>query len=145
MKRKSILAAIAFCTIAVSANAKNNDQNKLADHNFYGTTVSFHSKVSASAGSLSIAGPNGFSASKASKYGVPSIQLVNFGYVADGIYNYQLVIKKGNPVRLIDNGTNGRDPDTPQYGVKGTLQSGHFYVKDGQIVIPSRATEASQR
>ena len=62
-----------------------------------------------------------------------SIQLADFGEVPDGRYNYRLVIKSGPKQLLVDNGNNGRDPDEEYYGVKGQVQSGHFYVKNGNI------------
>lgn len=143
MKRTSILAGLVLGALTLTANAKNDQQAKVADHNFYGTTVSFQSRVSAAAGSISISGPNGFVARKASNYGVPSIQLANYGHVADGVYHYQLVVKQGGSQRLVDNGTNGRDPNKAHYGVKGAVQGGHFMVKNGQIVIPSKMIESS--
>src|SRR5689334_22350143 len=61
-----------------------------AQPSFSGTTVGFVALKSYARGTLTVAGPNGFTATVTTKSGLPALDLTQFGSVADGRYTYQL-------------------------------------------------------
>jgi hypothetical protein len=82
---------------------------------------------------LTVAGPNGFTASASSKTGTPTIDLRRFGAYDDGTYNYQLTASTDEKVPVRTALDNGRDKE-PDSTLKGVSLSGVFHVKDRAIV-----------
>ena len=95
--------------------------------------VGFDLKGTLSNLTLSIAGPNNFSATAFSKSGAPSIDLRRFGSVEDGTYTYQLTAATDEKVKSRARIDNGRDQASAE-PLKGVSTSGTFNVKDGVIV-----------
>lgn len=133
MNRKISALALILSLTVLGVNAKQASSKLLASDNFYGTTVAFHAKMPVSSSEITIVGPNEFHAQTENKRGMVSVQLLDYGKVADGKYNYRMVVKSGPSVRLKEKMNNGRDPNKEYYGVKGRVQTGHFYVKYGSI------------
>lgn len=110
-----------------------------AKPSFSRTSIGFDALEAHTDATLTVVGPNGFAASVAIKGGLPSLDLAEFGAVADGEYAYQLSAATAEPdtsVVLLDNGRENND--RPR---KGVALSGVFLVKGGAIVIPPAATE----
>lgn len=110
---------------------------------FSGTTVGFVAAKAYTNGTLTVAGPNGFAASVASKGGLPSLNLARSGPVADGQYTYQLTAATGQLDTSVTVQNNGRAKANLRPR-KGVALSGGFQVKGGSIVTTLAAT-ASRR
>src|SRR5262249_29779513 len=104
-----------------------------AEHKLGDTVVGFDLKGPYTNVTLSIAGPNEFSATSFSKSGAPTIDLRQFGPVQDGTYTYHLTAATDEKVKSRTHVDNGRGQGSAE-PVRGVDTSGTFNVKDGVIV-----------
>lgn len=121
--------------IFMAENSLADTSKTIAVEAFEGVTVAFREQGTIQNATLSISGPSAFFASKASKNNIPSINLTDFGDISDGRYKYQITssdigtanIETTKPLN------NGRNSDSRKAASKSISQTGHFYLKDGQI------------
>lgn len=132
MNTKVILAS-ASLVMMISGGVSAKDNSFSIKEQFGGTQISFASTGSHSNSTLTIAGPDGFSISKASEVGTPSLDLNQNGTLPDGMYNYEITTNTGPLVLVQDKINNGRGENNSHYVRKGVTKSGHFWVVNGQI------------
>ena len=104
-----------------------------AEQKFDGAVVGFDLKGTYSNLTLTIAGPNEFSATAFSRSGAPSIDLRRFGTLEDGTYTYHLTAATDEKVKSHTRLDNGRDRTSAE-PLRSVSTSGTFNVKDGVIV-----------
>jgi len=104
-----------------------------ATHAFGDSEIKFQPGGNYSNYTLTVAGPNGFEASAASKSDAPSIDLKRAGAIDDGIYHYQLTASAENRVPVRSKLDNGRAAE-PTTTLQSVSMSGHFEFKGGSIV-----------
>jgi hypothetical protein len=104
-----------------------------AEQKFEDAVVGFDLKGTFSNLTLSIAGPNDFTATSFSKSGAPSIDLRRFGTLEDGTYTYHLTAATDEKVKSRTRLDNGRDRGSAE-PLRSVSTSGTFNVKDGVIV-----------
>jgi hypothetical protein len=114
-------------------HSKELKLDKLPAPQIHGTDVSFALKNNQKNTTLSITGPNGFTASKFSENGSPKVDLYRAGKLADGLYNFEITTPVGKLVLIKDTINNGRGENNSHYARKGVIKSGHFRVINGQI------------
>lgn len=116
-------------------------ENLAATERFSGTAASFDFKGQYNNATLTVSGPNGFTASASAPSGAPSLDLSKHGSLEDGLYKYHIVAgtpKKAKVRAVLDNGREGRPASEQQ--VTATT-SGTFRVKGGAIVANQAAPE----
>lgn len=97
---------------------------------------------SASNFTLSVAGPDGFSAKENSSLGAPSVSLGDYSGMADGQYNWQLTGTTTQRVRNPKAGfNNGRAELGPEFITKPFLETGSFRVVGGVVQMPDGVVE----
>ena len=104
-----------------------------------GTTVSI-SLPGAALATLNVIGPEGFHMEGASKTGSVSLKLGALGRLPDGAYDYHAAgatAEKASNRYALDNGR-GSEPSMISAGV---VASGTFFVKDGAIHLPQKASD----
>jgi len=111
---------------------------------FKETTVGFELKGSYDNVTLTIAGPNGFSARAFSKSGAPSVDLRRVGSFEDGTYSYQLTGASQDKIKRVTDLDNGRAGRTAGEERKGVTASGTFNVRGG-VIVKRTATAAPSR
>ena len=129
---------LAAC-LAAGVSSACPAQDLKATERLAGTQIGFDPGASYSNYTLSVSGPNGFSASVSSSTGTPTIDLRRFGAFDDGTYSYQLTAASDEKIAMrtpLDNGRSGRAADSK---LKAVALSGQFLVKGGTIVKPSTA------
>jgi hypothetical protein len=126
----------------VPVNAKNTGP-VLAVEQFNGAQISFASNSRATNTSVSIVGPDGFSAQKSVASGMPSFNLYEYGQLTDGLYLYEMSSSAGKRVLFKDTVNNGRGEQNSHYAQKSIRQSGHFRVVNGQIKRYKQIKEAT--
>jgi hypothetical protein len=146
--RFTTLGAAACLAAALTNSAWAQEFKPTQKHS--DTALSFEGGTGLSNYTLSVAGPNGLSASVSSRTAVPSLDLGQFGKLEDGLYNYEITAMTGErvPVKthLYDhtatNGAkalakghldNGRDRPAADSMSRSISKSGVFHVKDGKI------------
>jgi hypothetical protein len=150
MKFKNVLFSLALAltasTFVMSESVLAESAKMIAIETFEGLNISFNEKKDVKNATLSISGPNGFSASSAAENGIPSINLLDFGTPSDGRYKYQITssavgeVSKQAGSKL----NNGRASDARRVTNKGISQSGYFYLDDGQIKQFSPMNDSNQ-
>ena len=111
-------------------------QDLKATQRLSGTQIGFDLGASYNNYTLTVTGPNGFTASASSKAGSPAIDLRRFGAHDDGIYNYHLTASSDEKVTVRSALDNGRDGGPTTSRLKAVSASGQFIVKGGTIVKP---------
>lgn len=91
---------------------------------------------------LSVSGPDGYTASKFSKFGSPTVSFSNNGALADGVYTWNLsgatsVMVPSNPNGL----DNGRGEDAKPMMNQSYSESGTFRVMNGSVFAPGDEVE----
>jgi hypothetical protein len=129
------LAAIFAVGIAGTCVA----QDLKATQRFSETQIGFDLGASYNNYTLTVTGPNGFTASASSKAGSPAIDLRRFGAHDDGIYNYHLTASSDEKVAVRSALDNGRAGGPTTSMLKAVSASGQFLVKGGTIVKPDPA------
>ena len=114
-------------------------QDLKATQRFSETQIGFDLGASYNNYTLTVTGPNGFTASASSKAGTPAIDLRRFGAFDDGIYSYQLTASSDEKVTVRSALDNGRDGGPTTSMLKAVSTSGQFFVKGGTIVKPDTA------
>lgn len=140
-----ILVASTALALLMSGSVSAKDDKLTIKEQFGGTQISFASNGSNSNSTLSISGPDGFSFSKASDGGTPSVDLNQHGNLKDGIYHYEITTNTGPLVLVQDKMNNGRGENNSHYARKGVTKSGHFRVVNGQIKQYQKIKEPSFR
>jgi len=113
-----------------------------ADPVVSGHQISVQSQTNLSNVTLSVSGPNGFSAQEFSKSGTPSLALVTNGTLADGVYTWQISGATNQMVSVAKNALdNGRGEDARAFVNKSSIESGTFRVQGGSIVMPGGQVE----
>ncbi|MFT4993528.1 MAG: hypothetical protein ACI965_000548 [Paraglaciecola sp.] len=138
----SLLAGLLFN----SSFAAENNVAKIANENFSGSYVSFTAKEDVGHSSLTITGPNGFSASSLSESALPAIELLEFGSPDDGLYIYQITAALAGQFRqpthkALNNGRGSKEAKKENKVIK---QSGSFYLVSGEIKHFSNQTHSVQ-
>ena len=131
--------------VSVSATAKPEVKDKapLASAAMNGTYIDFQAKQLLSNATIAIAGPNGFNLTVKGENRVPDINLLDYGELPDGEYNYEISATVG-PKRLVkDTMNNGRGDNDFVYVGTAVYQYGHFRVVDGQIKVYRQYPEPS--
>ena len=129
----------AAALLALNLSGVGKADTLAAQPSFSRTVVGFVPSKAYAGGTLTVIGPNGFAASASSKGGLPSLNLVQFGAVPDGLYAYQLdaataQLDTSAPVQ--NNGRARKDNVRPR---RADTLSGTFLVKGGSIVTPVAA------
>ena len=134
MQVKKILL-ISIITFTASALAMADNSHKVGVEKFDGSNIRFSEKIPVKNTTLSISGPNGFFASRASENGIPAINLFDFGAPSDGRYRYQITSATLDEytVQASDQRNNGRVNQVPSTVNKSVSQSGYFTFENGQI------------
>lgn len=97
---------------------------------------------SASDFTLSVSGPDGFSAQKSSSFGAPSVSLSDYAGMADGQYTWQLTGSTTERVRNPKAGfNNGRAELGPEFINKPFVETGSFRVVGGVVQMPDATVE----
>lgn len=119
-------------------------QKIMAEESFSGTQLVFTPQEPIHNMTLTISGPQQFQASLFSEYDIPTIELWNYGEVNDGLYKYQLTGASNEKVEIenTDMLDNGRDRENNYLRFKSISQSGHFRVKNGEIIAKETAQES---
>ena len=127
------------------ASAENN-ATKIGHENFSGSNISFTEKDKVGPSSLTITGPNGFSASGLAESAIPSIELSEFGLLEDGLYIYQITAALSGQFMQTTNKylNNGRGSKEIIRKNKVIRQSGSFYLQSGQIKHFPNQTNSAQ-
>ncbi|MFT4929138.1 MAG: hypothetical protein ACI8WB_005268 [Phenylobacterium sp.] len=134
MKGKISFIAISIAIMVnMTANAKNVDKQLVGAEQLYGTQVAFSAKANAKNTTVSIIGPDGFHAHKFAPQGIPTIDLLSYGKLKNGLYQYEITSAVGKRVLIKDKLNNGRGEKNSHYARKGITQSGHFRVEGGSI------------
>ncbi len=91
---------------------------------------------------LSVSGPDGFSAQKQSSFGAPSVTLSEYTSMADGTYTWQLTGATTERIRDPQFGfNNGRDTAEPEFINRTVTETGSFRVIGGVVQIPDGTVE----
>lgn len=106
-------------------------------------TLSVQSSVSSASNmTLSVSGPDGFSAQKQSSFGAPSVSLSDYSGMADGTYTWQLTGAMTERVRNPKAGfNNGRAELDPEFVNKTFTETGSFRVIGGVAQMPDGTVE----
>jgi len=92
---------------------------------------------------LSVSGPDGYSAQEHSSFGTPSVALNAYNGMADGVYTWQLTGATTQRVRNPKAGfNNGRGELGPEYINKPYSESGSFRVVNGVVQMPNAQLES---
>lgn len=127
-----LLLSLTFSSFVIAENYK-----KMAIENFNGVNIRFSQKMEIKNSTLSISGPNGFSASNSVVKGLPSINLFDYGTPSDGRYKYQITssIIGETKINSSQQLNNGRMSQESRYKNINISQSGHFNLERGQIKL----------
>jgi hypothetical protein len=144
----TLVTTVLLIAINIPADAKNIGTNtakkqSIVSEQLHGTTVSFAASQQISQSSITVSGPAGFGARKLSTSGLTSLDLSNYGQLADGLYNYEITINAGELMLFKDTINNGRGENDKHYGPKGITHSGHFRVEGGSIKTYKQIKEVS--
>jgi hypothetical protein len=91
---------------------------------------------------LSVSGPDGFSAKQTSSFGAPSVSLSDYAGMADGQYTWQLTGATKQRVRNPKAGfDNGRSELGPEFISKSFTETGSFRVVGGVVQMPGSIVE----
>lgn len=91
---------------------------------------------------LTVSGPDGYSAKQTSSFGAPSVSLSDYSGMADGQYNWQLTGATKVQVRNPQAGfNNGRDSVDPEFVSKSFTETGSFRVVGGVVQMPGSIVE----
>ncbi len=94
---------------------------------------------------LTVSGPDGFSASETTIFGSPSVSLSDYDGLADGVYNWQLSGVTTRSVRNPKAGfDNGRAELGPEFINKSYIESGSFRIIGGVPHMPGDQVENDQ-
>lgn len=123
------ILALTFTLSAVADNTK-----KIAAENFNGSQIRFSEKIDVLNATLTISGPNGFSATSSDEMSVPQINLFDFGEPSDGRYKYHITSSVIGEMEFKRNNqlNNGRSSNMKAAN-KSISQSGHFLFENGQV------------
>lgn len=92
---------------------------------------------------LSVSGPDGFSAQQAYSYGAPSVDISGSTGLVDGEYTWELTGSTSERVRNPNAGLdNGRDAPSPDFVNKPFTEAGAFRVIGGVVQMPDGALES---
>jgi hypothetical protein len=136
---KSITIGFAASLVLAASTACLAD-DLAADPTFSGGAIGFALKGNYSNLTLTVAGPGGFHASAFSHSGAPSIDLNQFGPLAEGTYTYQLTAATDQMLMDRTAVNNGRGV-AAAVPVRGVATSGTFMVRGGSIVQPGTQAE----
>jgi hypothetical protein len=92
---------------------------------------------------VSISGPDGFYRTTQSDMDFQDIDLASEQALADGIYQYEIVINSGAYREVKDTLNNGRGENNVTLVPKTKVQKGHFWVVNGQIKSFKKVKEPS--
>ncbi|MEP3655295.1 MAG: hypothetical protein ABJO36_10405 [Litorimonas sp.] len=91
---------------------------------------------------LSVSGPDGFSAKQTSSFGAPSVSLSDYSGMPDGQYTWQLTGATKQRVRNPKAGfDNGRSELGPEFVSKSFTETGSFRVVNGVVQLPGSIVE----
>ena len=108
-----------------------------------GGQLQVQSSKSMSNKTLTVSGPNGYSATSFSTSGSPSASMSKNGAMADGLYKWQLTGSTSEMVPSSKSGMNNGRGDAERAMVnKSTSESGTFRVLNGSVVMPTDEAEA---
>ncbi|MFT4788489.1 MAG: hypothetical protein ACI95X_001302 [Paraglaciecola sp.] len=130
-----LLSLLASLLVNASFAAPDNNTTKMVTENFSGSYISFATDQNVGASSLTISGPNDFSAQGTAETAIPAIELSEFGLLDDGLYIYQITAALAGqfmpPANTpLNNGRGNKDVIRENKVIK---QSGSFYLEFGEI------------
>ncbi|MFQ3235897.1 MAG: hypothetical protein ACI9C4_001461 [Paraglaciecola sp.] len=130
-----LLPLLAGLLVNASFAAADNDTTKRVTENFSGSYVSFVTDQDVGASSLTITGPNRFSAQGSAESVIPAIELSEFGSLDDGLYIYQITAALAGQFMQPANKSlnNGRGNKEAKRQNKVIKQSGSFHLESGEI------------
>ena len=108
-----------------------------------GGQIQVQSSKSMSNKTLTVSGPDGYSATSFSSTGSPSASMSKNGAMADGLYKWQLTGSSSEMVPSSKSGMdNGRGDAERAFVNKSVSESGTFRVVNGSVVMPTNEVEA---
>jgi hypothetical protein len=140
--RIALLCVAAGLAAGLPAVAVANDLK--ATPRMQGSSLTFEARGASAGSTLSVAGPNRFTATVHSKGGGVGLDLARFGVVEDGTYTYQLHSATDEAIKPRAGLDNGRDPGAPQ-ARKSLSTSGTFVVKGGVVQTMSSGSEPQKQ
>lgn len=135
-----LLFVISLFFIATQGIANGNTK-AVGDEVFNGTTLAFQYKGNFSNATISVIGPNGFSASRFQKQSSPYLDLATQAALVDGLYNYQITVATDKIINISNPEDNGRGTNAKTTMNVGASQSGHFRIKYGIIITDLTTSE----
>ena len=134
--RKLMVGATAVLGLTLSTSAVAGQAQ------VYGDRIQVQSSKSMSNLTLTVSGPDGFTATGFSKSGTPTATFSTTSGLPDGVYKWQLSGATSQMIRANSNGfDNGRGDAERTYVNKSDSESGMFRVKNGSIFAPGNQSE----
>jgi hypothetical protein len=140
--RITLLCVAAGLTAGLPAVVAANDLK--ANSRVQGSSLTFEARGASAGSTVSVAGPNRFTASAHAKGGGIGLDLSRFGTVEDGTYTYQVHSATDEAVKPRAGLDNGRGPGAPQ-ARKSLSTSGTFVVKGGVIQTVTSGSEPQKQ
>lgn len=137
-------AFICALTLALGAASSSfSDEAMRGDVRLTSDRIGFDLQERYSNYTLTVTGPNGYSARAEAARTAPTLRLADYGDVPDGIFTFSLTAATDRidpSVRAVDQRVNGREPGVraPRLGAQ---MSGQFRVEDGRIQVFEQVEE----